>query len=92
MILHEVDHIYRTIFGFGASGERDCVIFVDLAVFVFEIWIVAHDLPPCFCERFAMRFCLRFSSATSVVSAPLAVRVADLKVVDYEFWRQRSLQ
>ena len=88
MILHEVDHIYRTIFGLVASGERDCVIFVDLAVFVFEIWIVANDLPPCFCGRFA----LRFSSATSVVSAPLAVRVADLKVVDYEFWRQRSLQ
>ena len=80
MILHEVDHIYRTIFGFGAGGERDCVIFVDLAVFVFEIWIVAHDLPLCFCERFALRFCLRFSSATSVVSAAPSPRVVEVSI------------
>jgi len=46
VILHEVDHIYRTIFGFGSGGEEGPVIFVDCAVVVFEIWFVAHALPP----------------------------------------------
>jgi len=46
VILHQVDHIYRTIFGFGASGEKDAVLLVDGAVVVFEIWLVGHILPP----------------------------------------------
>jgi hypothetical protein len=46
VILHEVDHIYRTVFGFGSGGEEDSVIFVDCAVVVFEIWFVAHDVAP----------------------------------------------
>ena len=49
MILHEVDHIYRTVFGFGAGGEEDAVFFVDRAVVVFEIWFVAHVFAPVFC-------------------------------------------
>ncbi len=81
MILHEVDHIYRTIFGFGAGGEEKAVIFVDRAVVVFEIWFVAHD----FARDFLLAFCpcvfaLRFSPATSVVSAVPSPRVVEVSI------------
>ena len=68
MILHEVDHIYGTIFVFGSGGEEDSVIFVDCAVVVFEIWFVAHAFPPF------------FGRVSSVVSAPPTPRVEEVSV------------
>lgn len=92
VILHEVDHIYRTIFGFGAGGEEEAVFFVDSAVVVFEIWFVAHDFAPCVLPASRRQcFALRFILTTSVVSAVPSPRVVEVSG-GYVFWRQRSLQ
>ena len=74
MIFHKVDHIYRTIFGCGAGGEKDAVLLVDGAVVVFEIWCVSHILPPVFCVC-VLRLC--FMPVTSVVCAASRRRVAE---------------
>ena len=76
MILHEVDHIYRTVFGFGAGGEEDAVFFVDRAVVVFEIWFVAHV----FVCDFLPAFCPVVTPTTSVVSALFSPRVEDVSI------------
>ena len=45
VVLHEVDHVDRAVFGWGAGGEKEAVVLIYGAVLVFQSWCVRHIAP-----------------------------------------------